>query len=144
MKNDRDGKLVIRAKEGAHALWGDDNQKVRFAIDEGVVAFAGMQFKCAVLDDESRVINGTEFMRVMGIYRSGALSTRRSDEDGVNFPLHLAFKNLRPYVLEDQELVAALNGPIRYRSIRGSIAEAIPGQVLRRICSVWVRAVPSS
>lgn len=30
--------------------------------------------------------------------------------------------------------------PIRYRSVKGSIAEGIPAQVLRRICSVWVRA----
>jgi hypothetical protein len=113
---------------------------VRFAIDEGEVEFGDLRFRCAVLDDESRVINGTEFMRVMGIYRSGALSTRRSDEDEVYFPLHLAFKNLRPFILDDPDLVAALRVPIRYRSVRGSIAEAIPAQVLRRICSVWVRA----
>jgi hypothetical protein len=28
------------------------------------------------------------------------------------FPLHLAFKNLRPYILEDTELVEALREPI--------------------------------
>jgi len=43
-------------------------------------------------------------------------------------------------IQEDVELVDALREPIRYRSISGSIAEGIPGQVLRRICSVWVRA----
>jgi hypothetical protein len=134
-----DSKAVVRAKQGATALWSGD-ETVRFAIDEGEVEFGDLRFRCAVLDDESRVINGTEFMRVMGIYRSGALSTRRSDEDEVYFPLHLAFKNLRPFILDDPDLVAALRVPIRYRSVRGSIAEAIPAQVLRRICSVWVRA----
>lgn len=131
-------KKVARAKQGAAARWSDET--VRFAIDEGEVQFGDLTFRCAVLDDESRVINGTEFMRVMGIYRSGALSTRRSENDEIYFPLHMAFKNLRPFILEDVDLVEALREPIRYRSVKGSTAEGIPAQVLRRICSVWVRA----
>jgi hypothetical protein len=132
--------MARRAKAAAMARWEGGGDHVRFAIDEGHLDFAGMRFGCAVLDDESRVISGTEFMRVMGIYRSGALSTRRSQDDGFYVPLHLAFKNLRPFILEDSELVEAIREPIRYRSQSGSIAEGIPGQVLRRICSVWVRA----
>jgi hypothetical protein len=58
----------------------------------------------------------------------------------VHFPLYLAFKNLRPFILEDEKLVEALRNPIRYRSVNGSIAEGIPGTVLRRIRGVWVRA----
>jgi hypothetical protein len=99
-----------------------------------------MTFRCAVLDNEERVISGTEFMRTMGIYRSGALSKRRSEDDDVHYPLHLAFKNLRPFILEDDRLVDAIRNPTRYRSASGSIAEGIPGTVLRRILSVWVRA----
>ena len=137
-KSDRSKK----ARAAALARW--DGAKgigpIHHSIDEGILAFAGMSFRCAVLDDESRVISGTEFMRGMGIYRSGALSTRRSADDDFYLPLHLAFKNLRPFILEDAELVAALRQPIRYRDQRGSISEGIPGQVLRRICSVWVRA----
>ena len=132
-------KAIVRAKHGAAARW-DETEVVRFAIDEGVAAFGTLEFRCAVLDDETRVINGTEFMRVMGIYRSGALSTRRSDQDEIYFPLHLAFKNLRPFILDDHDLVDSLRVPIRYRSVKGSIAEGIPALVLRRICSVWVRA----
>jgi len=128
-----------KARKAALSRW-DGKGTVRYSVDEGVLAFAGMEFRCAVLDDETRVISGTEFMRVMGIYRSGALSTRRTEEDGIYLPLHLAFKNLRPFVFEDQELVESLRSPIRYRDIKGSVCEAIPGQVLRRICSVWVRA----
>jgi len=36
--------------------------------------------------------------------------------------------------------VEALNNPIRYREMGRSIAEGIPGTVLRRILSVWVHA----
>jgi hypothetical protein len=129
------------ARTAARARWAAAaNIPVRHALDEGEVNLAGMVFRCAVLDDESRVISGTEFMRVMGIYRSGALSTRRSDDDGVHYPLYLAFKNLRPFILEDQHLFDALRAPIKYREMGRAIAEGIPGTVLRRICSVWVRA----
>jgi hypothetical protein len=130
------------AKAGAARRWAKDRNAspVHHALDEGVVDFVGMKFRCAVLEGEVRVISGTEFMRVMGIYRSGALSTRRSDEDEVHFPLYLAHKNLRPYILEDRKLVDALNNPIRYREEGSGIAEGIPGHVLRRILSVWVRA----
>src|SRR5215203_5448056 len=113
---------------------------IRHSIDEGTAQFGDMEFRCAVLDDETRVISGSEFMRVMGIYRSGALSTRRADDEQLPLPLHLAFKNLRPYIMEDAELVESLRTPIRYRDLGGSVGEGIPAQVLRRICNVWVRA----
>jgi len=114
---------------------------IRHSIDEGIAKFGEMEFRCAVLDDEARVISGSEFMRVMGLYRSGGLSTRRNDDDELpRLPLHLAFKNLRPYIAQDVELVDSLRAPIRYRDQRGSVGEGIPAQVLRRICNVWVRA----
>lgn len=131
------------AKRAAEKRWADRDGVVHFAIDEGVVDFVGMKFRCAVIggdESETRVISGTEFMRVMGLYRSGALSTRRSDDDEVYFPLYLAHKNLRSFILEDERLVHFLQNPIRYRDQAGNLAEGIPGTVLRRILSVWVRA----
>ncbi len=125
------------ATDAAKGRWSGH---VHHALDEGQVNLAGLVVRCAVLDNELRVISGTEFMKAMGIYRSGALSTRRSEADEVHFPLHLAFKNLRPFILEDAQLVEALRNPIRYREMGRSIAEGIPGTVLRRILSVWVRA----
>jgi hypothetical protein len=127
----------MRAKPVA-ALPSIKKGPIRHSIDEGIAKFGDMEFRCAVLDDELRVISGSEFMRVIGIYRSGALSTRR-DED-LPLPLHLAFKNLRPYIMEDVELVESLRTPIRYRDQGGSVGEGIDARVLRRICSVWVRA----
>jgi len=129
------------ARAAAAKRWSVDSEHVHYALGEGVVDLAGLKFRCAVLDGEIRVISGTEFMRVMGMYRSGGLSTRRSPEDGLHFPLYLAQKNLRPFILEDEVLVALLRNPIRYRGEGSSaIAEGIPGTVLRRLLSVWVRA----
>lgn len=131
------------ARKAATQRWsGRNGSPVHHALDEGTVNLAGMRFRCAVLDDEVRVISGAEFMRVMGMYRSGALSTRRADdEDGIRFPLYLAQKNLRRFILEDETLVHLLQHPIRYRTEASSnIAEGIPGTALRRLLSVWVRA----
>ncbi len=129
------------AKLAAQQRWENKaSSPVHHALDEGVVDLAGTQFRCAVLDGEIRVISGTEFMRVMGLYRSGALSTRRTDEDGFHFPLYLAQKNLRPFILTDGVLMDLLRKPIRYRVDGGAIAEGVPGTVLRRLLSVWVRA----
>ena len=129
------------AKEAAAQRWSAETDHVHHALDVGVADFAGWKFRCAVLEGEIRVISGTEFMRVMGIYRSGALSTRRSQDDDLHLPLYLAFKNLRPFVLQDERLVEALRHPIRYREEGRSVAEGLPGTVLRRILSVWSRAL---
>jgi hypothetical protein len=73
------------AKNAAIQRWSGP---VHHALEEGALDLVGMTFRCAVVDGEIRVVSGTEFMRTMGIYRSGALSTRRSDDDGVHYPLH--------------------------------------------------------
>lgn len=131
------------ASAAAKQRWAGRETPVHHALDQGVVDFVGRKFQCAVLEIEGepvRVISGTEFMRVMGIYRSGALSTRRSEDDEIHFPLYLAHKNLRPFVMADHQLVEALRTPLRYRQEGGAIAEGIPGHILRQILNVWVRA----
>ena len=132
------------AREAAKRRWTPAAQgPVHHALDEGEVDFVGRKFRCAVLDVHGeiiRVISGTEFMRVLGIYRSGALSTRRSEDDELRLPLYLAHKNLRPFIDADEKLVEAIKNPLRYRQESGGIGEGIPGTVLRRILSVWVRA----
>ena len=132
------------AHQGAMARWSDRNPPVHQAIDEGQLTFGDLEFRAAVLNDEnnSRVISGHEFMKVMGIYRSGALSKRRqSGSDDLYVPLFLAQKNLLPFILQDAELVEALRAPVLYRGkLSRSIGVGILGTVLRRICGVWVRA----
>ncbi|GAA5264361.1 hypothetical protein ACOSOMT5_P0784 [Acidiphilium sp. MT5] len=129
------------ARNAALKRWEAKSNHVHMALDEGVVDFVGTKFRCAVLEGEVRVISGTELMRGLGIYRSGALSTRRSDDDDIRFPLYLAHKNLRKYVLEDEKLVEALKYPLKYRQEGQAITDGLPGHVLRRILDVWVRAL---
>lgn len=97
------------------------------------------EFRCVVLEDGTRVISGKGFMTGMGMYRSGALSTRRKDvEGGAQIPLFLAYKNLKPFISD--ELIGVLS-PIEYlpyngrKPQKGIKAEAIP-----KICDVWLQA----
>lgn len=61
------------ARNAAQQRWSGH---VHHALEEGPLDLVGMTFRCAVLDNEVLVITGTEFMRTMGIYRSGATPPR--------------------------------------------------------------------
>jgi len=106
---------------------------------DGPLIVGDAEFDCAVLDDGTRVISETKFMETMGMYRSGALSTRRKAEvDGAQIPLSLAYKNLKPFV--EQHFGAVHYNPITYRTKRGRIARGIRAEVLPKICEVWLDA----
>ena len=123
-------------RSGADARWAGDPPKVAY---DGFLEIGGIEFDCAVLDDETRVISETKFMESMGMYRSGALSTRRSDDDtGARTPLHLAYKNLKPYI--DKHLSGVHAEPVKYRARNGSIGNGIRAEVLPKICEVWLDA----
>lgn len=95
------------------------------AIKEGPPTIGGITFDYAVLDDEknTRVIAEKNFMRAMGMYRSGALSTRRheqGEEGGALIPLFLAQKNLKPYA--EKHLGVVHFEPLKYRTAKGQRA----------------------
>lgn len=92
------------------------------------------ELPCAVLSDGTRVLTETDFMRGMGMYRSGALSVRRGQgRAGAQVPLYLAFKNLIPYInmhLGDvRELV------LKYKTEKGSTAHGIRADLIPRFVS---------
>lgn len=106
----------------------------------GVVKIADMEFPCAVLSDGTRVLTETDFMRLMGMYRSGALSVRRKSPDtgSARMPLYLAFKNLKPFI--DKHLGDVHTKPLKYRTTRGLVALGIPAEIIPKICDVWIDA----
>ncbi len=124
------------AKKAAAARWGADLPKAAF---EGVLRVGDLEFQAAVLEDEkTRVISETQFMKTMGIYRSGALSVRREEEGGARIPLSLAFKNLKLYV--DKHLGDVHSEISGYRTLSGNIAKGTPAEVIPKICEVWIDA----
>lgn len=109
------------------------------ATHTGVLKFGDLEFECAVLENGERVISETAFMKAMGMYRSGALSVRRHEEPGAQVPLSLAFKNLKPFII--QHLGGVHFKPTSYVTTKGSIVTSgITAAILPKVCEVWIDA----
>jgi hypothetical protein len=122
----------------AEKRWGNELPEAKLP---GVVKIADMEFPCAVLSDGTRVLTQNDFMDLMGMYRSGALSVRRkvSDGDGAQMPLYIAFKNLQPFIAK--HLGDVHTKPLKYRGIEGGqIAHGIRAEIIPKICDVWIDA----
>lgn len=124
------------ARSGAIAKHGGELPVAQYTGD---LEIGGISFECAVLDDETRVVSETKFMESMGMYRSGALSTRRQAEgDGAQVPLHLAHKNLKPYA--ERHLGNVHDWALKYRTPTGGIAHGIRAELIPKVCEVWLDA----
>lgn len=134
MSPERRREIAIAAAE---SRWGT---VVPVADYDGVLRIGDMEFPCAVLSDGSRVLTETNFMKGMGIYRSGALSVRRGegDQTGARMPLYLAFKNLKPYI--DRHLGEMHSKPKFYRTKSGQLVHGIPAEIIPKVCDVWLDA----
>jgi hypothetical protein len=131
------------AQQGGAARW---KQEIQRDTHEGTLAIGGISFACSVLEDGTRILSETAFMKGMGIYRSGALSTRRrtdvsaQNHAGAQTPLFLAQKNLKPFVI--QHLGPEHKVGIKYLTKRGKgpVAHGIPAETIPKICEVWIDA----
>lgn len=131
------GQRKLIAATAAEARWGN---ALPVAEHAGELAIGGLVFPCAVLSDGTRVLTETDFMAGMGMYRSGALSTRRkrADDGGARAPLYLAFKNLEPFV--DKHLGDVHEYTYRYRTLSGNVATGIKAEMIPKICDIWLDA----
>jgi hypothetical protein len=125
------------AKLAAAARWS--GTALPQAIMEGTLKIGNIEMPCAVLEGEVRVVTEADFMSALGMYRSGALSVRRKEmEGGAQIPLFLAHKNLMPYI--EKHLGSVHYSPERYRTIKGGTALAITGEIIPKICEIWMDA----
>lgn len=130
-------------RRGAAAKWiKARNAELRQAVRAAPLVIGGIEFDCAVLDDKenTRVVSEKKFMAAMGMYRSGALSVRRSQEEGsLKIPLSLAYKNLKPFI--ETHLKSVQTSMLSYRTPEGAIVTAgIPATLIPKICEVWIDA----
>ncbi|MCP3960752.1 MAG: hypothetical protein GY719_23150 [bacterium] len=124
------------ARRAAEKRWG---KEVPQEIYPGSITVGDTEFPCAVLSDGTRVLTEANFMKGMGMYRSGALSKRRkADEGGARIPLYLAFKNIKPFV--DKHLGEVHVKPLVYRTAKGGTAHGIEANLIPKICQMWLDA----
>lgn len=124
------------AATAAQARWN-----IPVAEYAGELKFGEITLPCAVLSDGTRVLTETDFMAGLGMYRSGALSVRRGQDDQgrAHVPLYLAFKNLEPFVAK--HLGDVHIKPLKYRTLSGGTAAGgIQASIIPKICAVWLDA----
>ncbi|MQY63239.1 MAG: hypothetical protein GH143_02865, partial [Calditrichaeota bacterium] len=127
------------ARNAVVARWEKEGKALPRVEHDGPLEIGDITFDTAVLDDGTRVISETKFMDAMGLYRSGALSTRRKNTpDGAQIPLSLSHKNLKPFV--EKHFGGVHYNPLIYRTKGGSVAHGIKAEVLPKICEVWLDA----
>ena len=128
------------ARKAAIARWGDG---ARIAIREAplIVDIEGVriEFECAVLDDETRVLSERAFSRAIGAKRGGSHWLRqKANPDGANLPVFLSAKNLSPFISLD--LASALSEPVLYQTQSGKQAHGIEASRIPEILEVWLKA----
>jgi P63C domain len=128
------------AKKAAEAKWS--LPKVGW---EGLLTIGPISMKCGVIPSKKsgespvRVVSETEFMKALGMYRSGALSVRREvSESGAQIPLSLAYKNLRPFILT--HLGDVHFQPMKVIFSKGTVGHGLDAKIIPKICEVWLDA----
>jgi hypothetical protein len=110
------------------------SEKLLKATHGGEISLGGMIIKCAVLEDETRILSDRGVSKALQIKRGGA-HWQRVKEGGAVLPVYLSAKNLTPFI--GKELMVALTSPIKSKNLAGNW---IPATTLPDICDVWIRA----
>jgi hypothetical protein len=135
--------LSAQGRKAVQARWEKAGKPaIPKATHTGPLRIADLEFECAIVKDGDRIVRAvseTKFMEAMGMYRSGALSTRRkSNEAGAQVPLFLAHKNLKPFA--DKHLGSVHFQPFKYVTESGAVAHGIPDEVIPKVCEIWIDA----
>lgn len=96
----------------------------------GTLNIAGNEISCAVLDDDTRIVNGTNVLKVFGRKQMGA---------GKHSGLSPILTSKRLEVFVDENEVKALQ-PITYLAKNGREQKGYPSEVIQIICEVYLRA----
>ena len=96
-------------------------------------------FPCSVLSDGTRILTQTDFMEGMGMYYSGWVAQKQSqDNSSAEIPHFLAFKALEPFI--DKHLGDLQSITLSYKTERGNTARGIKAEIIPKICEIWIDA----
>jgi len=96
----------------------------------GTLNIAGNEIQCAVLDDKTRIVNGTNVLKAFGRKQMGASKYQTIS------PI-LTSKKLEQYVYEDE--IKKLE-PIKYLSKNGREISGYHAEAIHIICEIYLRA----
>ncbi len=113
-------------------------------IASGILNLNGIEIKCAVLNDGTRVFTRTGVEQALG-RKLGGRDLKRSkpaeDSEGVEpgiLPIFLSPKVLQPFI--SNELDDMGRNPVFYVAAGGRVAQGLPATALPQVCNVWLSA----
>jgi hypothetical protein len=126
------------ARKGAIARW-DRAKDIPQSSFPGELRIGDMVLPCSVLSDGTRILTQSEFMKAMGMYYSGWVAKKQSEEgSAAEIPHFLAFKSLEPFI--NKHLGDLQSITLKYRTERGNIAHGIKAEIIPKICEIWLDA----
>jgi hypothetical protein len=128
------------ARSAAVARWSSN---MPIATHEGVLSLGGIEIPCSVLEDGTRVLSQTGFVRAIG--RKGGFRGGRQFESELGLPEFLAASNLKPFITND---LIANSEPIPFRTFRGKRqggrAYGFRADLLPLVCNAFLDAKDAS
>jgi len=123
------------AVSAAEARWANHPQRSPRAVAEGTLDIHGTKIPCAVLEDGTRVLSRTEFIRAIG--RKGKAKGGRRYDLGFQLPVFLTAENLKPFITS--ELIQNSKA-IPYRRVQGGGAIGYRAELLSHVCNLFLDA----
>lgn len=123
------------AVAAAEARWANHPGRPPRAEYEGILSINGVEIPCAVLEDGTRVLSRTDFIRAIG--RTGKAKGGRRYDLEFQLPVFLTAENLKPFI--PKELLEN-SKPVAYRPLRGGSAIGYRAELLPSVCNVFLDA----
>jgi hypothetical protein len=126
------------AQKAAQERWGNPNINLIQATPQKELRIGDMTFPCSVLNDGTRILTQSDFMKGMGMYYSGWVARNRPEGQSADVPHFLSFKTLNPYIskhLGDLQSIV-----VKYKTLKGTVAHGIKAEIIPKICEIWLDA----
>ena len=120
------------AMKAANVRW---HGKLPKATHEGTLEIGKAKIPCAVLEDGTRMLTQSGFMKALG--RARQAKGRQYYDADVNMPAFLTAKNLKPFISKDLEVTSS---QVEFTTIKGHRAFGYPAEILPKVCDVFLDA----
>jgi hypothetical protein len=109
--------------------------KIPTTTHEGVTDISGIKIKSYVLDNGTRVLNRTQFIKSLG--RTGKAKGGRKYDKEFEIPVFLTAKSIKPFISKN---LMENSEPIIFKDIHGQESIGYKAELLPEVCNVFIDA----
>ena len=120
------------ASQAARKRWGDTALPAIAGSEEKPLTIGGIDVECYVLEDGTRLITYTSFLKAIGRTKGGKVAA-----DGETLPLFLRPQGIRPFVTEE---IAEAAKPVPFTRPKGGRSLGYRAELLPVVCDLYLKA----